>query len=348
MASSVHVVGVGSLGAMVASALANLTRPPAVTLILRNQNRMTEYVQNGQILTVINSDNKPVATKILAVVAEDLNSPIANLVVGTKVPQTIPALVKLAPLLNQTSNIFFLQNGMGLYEKLCNQIWKDPDSRPNMLFSTSTHGAKTVVESPFTYHHSSYGDLKVSLVSKSSKDNTENNDLAKILTKTDLNSTLLPYSEFFIAQFEKLVINCCMNAISGVFMCSNNEMLHLEGIDNFLFNIISENITVFKKHLENADIPITVSQRRLDEYYFNVQANLDHIKFLMNRHRLSTTSMVQDIAALRDTEIDNINGYIVDLAAQYEIPAPYNQVFINLVKSKLSLARFRQSQNVAS
>ena len=54
--------------------------------------------------------------------------------------------------------------------------------------------------------------------------------------------------------------------------------------------------------------------------------------------------MVQDIEALRDTEIDNINGYIVSLAKQYDIPTPYNQMFISLVKSKLSLERFRRGQ----
>ncbi|KAF5118239.1 hypothetical protein DV495_004372 [Geotrichum candidum] len=347
MAASIHVVGAGNLGATVASALGSLVRPPVVTLILRNQERLAQYVQNDQVLTVIKQGqgpNRKTIPAVVAGVAEGRDMQIANLVVGTKVPQTIPALTKLAPLMGRDTNVLFLQNGMGLYEKLCEQIWTNPSVRPNLIFSTSTHGVKTVLDTPFTYNHTGIGDLKVSLIPRDSSDKTEENPLVKLLVDTDLNTVPLPYSEFFIAQFEKLVVNSCMNAISAVFTAYNSEMLQLAGLDEFLFNIISENINVFKTHIARAEIPISIPQKRLDEYYFNVKANIDHIKFLMNRNATSTTSMVQDIEALRDTEIDNINGYIVSLAKQYDIPTPYNQMFISLVKSKLSLERFRRGQ----
>jgi len=41
--------------------------------------------------------------------------------------------------------------------------------------------------------------------------------------------------------------------------------------------------------------------------------------------------MLQDLAAARRTEIDTLNGALVRLAAEKDIPAPVNQTIVRLV-----------------
>ncbi|MBQ3684749.1 MAG: hypothetical protein II925_04095, partial [Methanomicrobium sp.] len=50
------------------------------------------------------------------------------------------------------------------------------------------------------------------------------------------------------------------------------------------------------------------------------------------------SSMYQDLAARKRTEIDFINGSIVCLAKKHGIPAPVNEIVVRLIK-------FRENQN---
>jgi 2-dehydropantoate 2-reductase len=43
--------------------------------------------------------------------------------------------------------------------------------------------------------------------------------------------------------------------------------------------------------------------------------------------------MFQDVEHRRRTEIDVINGAIVEAGDQYAVPTPYNRAMVNLVKA---------------
>lgn len=348
MATTVHVLGVGNMGGIVASALANLARPPAVTLLLRSQERVNVYNKNAQgqltIRRLENGSSVDLRTKIPASCM--VSGPIRNLIVGTKVPQTIPALSNIASNITAKTNILFLQNGMGLYETLCETLWQNSAERPNMIFSTSTHGVRSIPDITFGFNHNGPGDLKVSLAPRkdSPANLTADNALVALLLESTLNTIPLPYDEFIIAQFEKLMINCTMNALTGLYNCVNGELLDLQSLDYLLHHIVSESINAFKAYLADSNIPISIPQDTLDNHYFNTDAFCEYVRFIIHRNAKSTTSMVQDIAALRDTEIDNINGYIVHLAKQHGTSAPHNSMIVELIKSKLSLDRARDQR----
>lgn len=345
---TVHILGAGNMGSILANALSNIA---SLTLIHRSVSRVESYISSGSVLTVHSPHLNRIST-IPAPAIPITNIPsgtqITNLIVGTKVPQTVPALTILrdSNALNKKTNVLFLQNGMGMYEQLCKQVWKDAVERPNLIFSTSTHGVKST-DTDWTYIHAGVGDLKLALYPRndgSSDVRTIENPLVKLLETVDLGLVPVEYGEFVILQFEKLIMNSCMNAISAVFQCQNGELLELEAIDDFLNGIISEAILVYKTHLEKSGIVPTISQKELDDRYFNVKAQIDFNRFIIKRNSEAKTSMAQDVANLRDTEVDNINGYIVGLADKYGIPAPVNKLFVGLVKSRLSLNRYRHSK----
>lgn len=381
------------MGGIVASALANMRSAPSVTLLLRSQARVDEYNARGGTLTIrkpafdssLGRSTIDIKTVLSAMSAQTFGLPVAsntshtsmhidNLVVGTKIPQTIPALQQLhgnnGTTLDERSTILFLQNGMGLHDLVCEKVWPDVSKRPRMVFSASTHGVRKGEEGKegngWVFEHNGWGDLKVSEVPRgvprgvTGKDNiektvdTEDNTLIRLLMDSGpaLNAIPLAYPEFLIAQFEKLVINCCMNSISGLFNARNGEMFDLQGLDYLLLNIVSEAVEAFKIHFSETQTQTQTQQslgrqedgqllNRLNEYYFHPQALVANLKSIIKRNQMATTSMVQDIAALRDTEIDSINGYIVDLAHRYGTKAPHNTMMVQLVKSKLSLDRAR-------
>lgn len=75
---------------------------------------------------------------------DDPNRDINSLVVCLKTPATLPALSKLKPRLSPSSVITLIQNGMGVYDELCANLWPNPATRPFFILGTTTHGAKFV------------------------------------------------------------------------------------------------------------------------------------------------------------------------------------------------------------
>jgi 2-dehydropantoate 2-reductase len=49
--------------------------------------------------------------------------------------------------------------------------------------------------------------------------------------------------------------------------------------------------------------------------------------------------MLQDIQRGKKTEISSLNGYIVNLAQQYNCPVPYNSVVASMVQAQEILRR---------
>lgn len=45
------------------------------------------------------------------------------------------------------------------------------------------------------------------------------------------------------------------------------------------------------------------------------------------------TSMSQDVMNCRKTEVDSINGYVVERAKAHGMTAPYNEFVVNLIHS---------------
>ena len=59
-----------------------------------------------------------------------------------------------------------------------------------------------------------------------------------------------------------------------------------------------------------------------------------HVRRIAELTASNTSSMLQDVRAGRETEIDYINGYIVDRGTQLGIECPHNRRVIQMVKEK--------------
>lgn len=71
-------------------------------------------------------------------------TPIDSLIVALKTHQTLPALRQLAPRIRPDSCITLIQNGMGIYDELCEDLWPDPATRPQFVLGSTTHGAARI------------------------------------------------------------------------------------------------------------------------------------------------------------------------------------------------------------
>ncbi|RXK35374.1 hypothetical protein M231_07364 [Tremella mesenterica] len=110
---------------------------PSIDSFSSSSNPTTQEIN----LSVTRSGRTTISTSYNQEIFSTSNSsPISSLLVCLKAPSTLRSLRVLAPRLSPSSVIALLQNGMGTYDELCDQIWPDPTTRPFFLIGTTTHG----------------------------------------------------------------------------------------------------------------------------------------------------------------------------------------------------------------
>ncbi|KZS91648.1 hypothetical protein SISNIDRAFT_162747 [Sistotremastrum niveocremeum HHB9708] len=92
----------------------------------------------------------------------DNSTKIESLFVATKAFQVIPVLQQLRPRMSSSTTIVLLQNGMGIYEKVINELFRNPDERPHFVLASNTHGAW--LRKPLHTVHAGDGDLRFGIV----------------------------------------------------------------------------------------------------------------------------------------------------------------------------------------
>ncbi|EPQ29142.1 uncharacterized protein PFL1_03429 [Pseudozyma flocculosa PF-1] len=93
---------------------------------------------------------------------DPLHSPIDCLVITTKCDATLAALRPLLPRIHPWSTVVLIQNGMGVMDTLLDRCFPDPETRPNFVLATTTHGVWK--KAPLNVVHAGIGELHFSVV----------------------------------------------------------------------------------------------------------------------------------------------------------------------------------------
>jgi len=297
---------------------------------------------------------------------------IASLIITTKAHQTIAALRPISERLTRDSTILILQNGMGVLEEIKAEIFPDPASRPNFVLGITTHGIYP--EGPFTLMQKGMGTISLGYVQRDHPETpdpkgkgtarswfttsppppSEHPDkpppldtlppsseylLSTLLSAKPLEATHLSIAELLSAQLEKLAINAVINPLTVLFNCKNGELLENFYIVQNMRLILWEVSQVLCALPELAALPgrdVRLSPERLYDLVIRV-ARLTAGNY---------SSMFQDVRNGKQTEIDYINGYVLDRARELELACTVNFMLINMVKSKGKIVQGRVAAQV--
>ncbi|MBU3555454.1 ketopantoate reductase family protein [Polynucleobacter sp. UB-Piko-W3] len=114
----------------------------------------------------------------------------------------------------------------------------------------------------------------------------------------------------------KFLVNCSFNAISGIGQISYGEMVKSPEV----VKLIEETTKEFLAIAALEDVKISMSEA--------LAANESIAKTMVTQ----VSSTAQDLARGKMTEMDFLNGYIVELGKRYGVPTPYNESVYALVK----------------
>lgn len=352
----VFILGAGSVGSLIAHDLKqHFPKTISPTFLLRPYRSIQDYNQIT-LRRLFDSSSQPRLTVECDAANESTLAPdndfIENLIITTKTFQTEAALKPYVHRLNASSNILILQNGMGMPRNLINKFWSSSnsaDSRPTFYQAITTHGV--FKDAQGVVNHASNGILQISSeqnpinaadksepvleqVAEATHETVRLPLLIQLLLETEsLSAKFVPYNEFLLLQMEKLVVNCCINPTSTLFDVNNGSLLFGNEITNIWKSIITECVRLFF-----AEFPvlqdISTARSFLDE-----KRLLDSVISVCRLTSANSSSMREDVTHLRQTEIENMNGYIAYLGRKHNIPTFTNTMITSMIKSKLSIDR---------
>ncbi|KAI0719981.1 ketopantoate reductase PanE/ApbA C terminal-domain-containing protein [Cerioporus squamosus] len=211
--------------------------------------------------------------------------PIDSLIVTTKAYAVPDVLYGLRSLISRDTTIVLLHNGMGVYEKLTQSLFRDPHDRPNFVLCTNTHGLyrKDLMHTLMM----GYGEIQLGIAPDPLGRNFEaalqreqdkspypelslddiadpvndaatasprylnlRNTIAALTGARALCATWRPYRDVQTAMRKKLVVNAFVNPVSALMQCKNGEVLKSPHGVWIMERLCQEAESIFKAELD--------------------------------------------------------------------------------------------------
>ena len=271
---------------------------------------------------------------------------IYSLIVSVKAPQTVRAIQRLAHRLTQDSTILFLQNGMGIIDEVNEKLFPDEGYRPNYIIGVVSHGLYS--NGPFSVVHAGEGTMALGVMPRMPiKESLQPESLSQLATSARYLIRTMTRTPVFVAvgfpptdllqqQLDKLAVNCIINPLTAILDCKNGAMLSNMYFTRVVRLLLAEISIVIKSLPELKNVP-NVNMRfdtlRLERIVFSIA----------NKTADNDSSMLQDVRAGRQTEIDYINGYIVRRGEEMGIHCVMNYMLMHLIKGKTKTKSLEQA-----
>ncbi len=218
-------------------------------------------------------------------------------------------------IIKDTDHLIILQNGIGNEDLVKNYI---PESK--IIRAITSNGA--FLTKPGRIKHTGKGFTKIGYPFQGNKngwdegfDNKNELKILKdLLTNAGIATTIS--KDIISACWEKIFVNIGINPFGALTRLRNGELLKNEDIKSLMGAAITEAISVALRK------GIDVSEGKFIDLTYSVARKTEN----------NINSMLQDILKGKQTEIDFINGKIVQYAQEMGISVPINRTLTYLIK----------------
>lgn len=296
------IVGAGAMGSLFGGLLANSGNH--VSLIDIWKEHIECINKKGLLIKGIDED-KYIRINAFTNVKEIKEKPDL-IIVFVKSYHTENAAREVLPLLKKDTSVLTLQNGLGNIDILSKYL-----GSKGIIAGTTSYGSTILAPGSILLGGSGttcIGELNGS-ITKRIKDIAEMFNKAGIITEITQNVLGLIWT--------KLIINVGINALGVLLRVKNGELIQGEFPQKIQKALVEEAVLLAKKKNIKLIHKDMVKQ---------VAAVCEQTKDNVN-------SMLQDVLKKRKTEIDFINGAIVNDGKYLNVSTPVNQVITDLIKS---------------
>ncbi|CAM3856168.1 ketopantoate reductase family protein [Rheinheimera salexigens] len=237
--------------------------------------------------------------------ARSVTASYQNVLVPVKSYDVIAAVHQLQPLLSSHAQLVITHNGMGIIEQVLPLLLPTQ----GLWFLTTTHAA--LKTSASALQHTGQGQSVLAPINSAAQQ--------ELINKTDGNKTSISnamaialgpvqvVSDIQPFLWQKLLINAVINPLTAIYHCKNGQLLAPQYAADIL-QIVTEVCAVSKAA----------------GYALSVDDAMLRVQQVMLATANNFSSMQQDVAHQRRTEINAISGFIVSQGQQLAIDTPRN------------------------
>ena len=297
----IYVLGAGAVGCYFGGMLARADHD--VTFIARPE-RATALNESG-----LQMDCKAFHETIAVKASSDLAilSDADLVLLSVKSLDTERTLAEIKSILPSKAVILSLQNGVANID-IATKIIVNP------VYAAVVYVAAGMIDQRTMKHHGR-GELLIGDPSNTVPQGDQGLlEICKLFEGAKVPCSIAP--QIKRDMWLKFLVNCSFNAISGIGQIAYGEMVKSPGIVKLIEEITKEFLAI----AELEDVNITMSEA--------LAANAS----IASTMATQISSTAQDLARGKMTEIDFLNGYIVELGKRHRITTPYNESVHALVK----------------
>jgi 2-dehydropantoate 2-reductase len=282
-----HVLGAGSLGTLWACRLARAGQP--VRLILRDAARLQAYQAVGGLTLV---EHGGAGTYPVEAEGPEAQGPIRRLLVACKAYDAAPAVAALKHRLSAASEIILLQNGLGSQDEVAAQA-----GPARCILASSTEGAFREADWRVVFAGHGFTWL---------------GDPARpepVAWLDALTASGIPHewsADISTRLWRKLALNCAINPLTVLYDCRNGELAQHSCEVATLCGELAE-------LLEHCGQPEAARDLHSE------------VRRVIHATAANFSSMHQDVARGRRTEISYLLGYACAAAQRHQRPLPHLQ-----------------------
>lgn len=299
----IAVLGAGAMGSLYGSKLSACNE---VWLVDVWKDHVDTVNEKG--LTVTTNDGQATVFHPHATTDASVVGTVELVIVFVKSVNTAAALRQSACLFGEDTMVLTLQNGYGNIEDIL------PFVREENLFVGTTAAGATMI-GPGHVRQAGMGPTNVGVP------NPVNLGRAQKIVDLFLESGFPASASDNVMQtiWTKLMVNVGLNAALALLNVRNGFIADCEHALQLAKQLVQEGTAVA------AAEGYSISPEEIVQHYY-----IEGSKVVGHNR----CSMLQDVDHLRKTEVERINGAIVDLGKKHGIPTPYNEVLTLLIKAK--------------
>jgi 2-dehydropantoate 2-reductase len=298
----IAVLGAGAMGSMFGGLLARAGEDVILVDVWQegveavNRSGLKIEDKAGEVQTVpVRATTEPAAA-----------GPVELLLVFVKCYHTETAVRGAAPMIGPDTAVLSLQNGWGNAPRIAALVGEE-----RVLVGVTYHSATMV--GPGHVHQAGVG-----MTFMGELDGRESQRLAGIaavFNAAGIETT--PTAAVMKEIWSKLALNVCTLPASALLRFKAHEMVEHEGTLALMRGLLNEAVAVAQAQR----IPLDLEER------------CEAITGLLRRAVGGKSSMLQDVEKRRQTEIEVVNGAIVEAGQRLGIPTPYNETMVWMVRA---------------
>ncbi|MFH1540966.1 MAG: 2-dehydropantoate 2-reductase [Elusimicrobiota bacterium] len=297
----IAIIGSGAMGTLFAGLLSKSAND--IYLLTKNKKAEKTIKKNGIKISGITKITISHSNPKLKITSNPIEISQPDLIIiFVKSYDTVFAVASIKKMMCKNTTVLTIQNGLGNYEILSKFLNK------KRIISGTTSESSTFIKQGKVIHTGS-GET---IIEKSGKNISK--QIADIFNACGIKTILS--DKIISVKWSKLVLNCAINPVAAISNVKNGEIIKRKNL--------------FETAVESGKEVVLVAKKLKIKILFDDVAK--KIEEICSATSENTNSMLADILSKKKTEIDFLNGTVVNIAKKLKIPVPVNKSLFEIIK----------------